>query len=84
MPDTPGIAELARDMKALIERLDARPSANPFSPDEIERIRRAADLVEWFDTLGWIGKRIMGLFAAAVLLISQWERIKAFFMGAGQ
>ena len=78
------IADLARDMKALIERLDARPSANPFSADEIERIKRAAELVEWFDTLGWIGKRIMGLFAAAVLLISQWERIKAFFMGAGQ
>lgn len=77
------IADLARDIKAIAEKLDGRP-ANPFSPEEIERIRRAADLVEWFDTLGWIGKRIMGLFAAAVLLISQWERIKAFFMGAGQ
>ena len=77
------IADLARDIKAIAEKLDGRP-ANPFSADEIERIKRAADLVEWFDTLGWIGKRIMGLFAAVVLLISQWERIKAFFMGAGQ
>lgn len=77
------IADLARDIKAIAEPLDGRP-ANPFSADEIERIKRAAELVEWFDTLGWIGKRIMWLFAAAVLLISQWERIKAFFMGGGQ
>ena len=78
------IADLAREIKALTTRLEGRPSANPFSPEEVERIKRAADLVEWFDTLGWIGKRVMGLFAAIVLLISQWERIKAFFMGAGQ
>ena len=83
MSDTPGIAELVRDLNAIIERMDQRP-AGPFSPEEVERIKRAADLVEWFDTLGWIGKRLMGLIAAVVLLISQWERIREFFIGGGQ
>lgn len=83
MADPSTIADLARDIKAIAEKLNGRPTS-PFSPEEVERIKRAADLVEWFDTLGWIGKRVMGLFAAIVLLISQWERIKAFFMGAGQ
>ena len=80
MSEPSTIADLARDIKFIAEKLDGRP-ASPFSPEEVERIKRAADLVEWFDTLGWIGKRVMGLFAAIVLLISQWERIKEFFMG---
>lgn len=83
MVDADTVAGLARDLKSIVERLDGRP-ASPFSPEEVERIKRAAELVEWFDTLGWIGKRVLALTGGVVLLISQWERIKAFFMGAGQ
>lgn len=83
MVDADTVAGLARDLKSIAEKLDGRP-ASPFSPEEVERIKRAAELVEWFDTLGWIGKRLMGLIAAVVLLISQWERIKEFFIGGGQ
>lgn len=83
MVDSHTVASLARDIKAIAEKLDGRP-ASPFSPEEVERIKRAAELVEWFDTLGWISRRVMGIFAAIVLLISQWERIKDFFMGGGQ
>lgn len=77
------IAELARDIKAIAEKLDGE-AACPFSAEELARIKRAAELVEWFDTMGWIGKRILALTGGIVLFISQWERIKAFFMGAGQ
>lgn len=78
----PTIADLAREMKAIAEKLDGRP-ASPFSPEEVERIKRAADLVEWFDMSGWIGKRLLAIVAAVILAISQWERVRGFFGGSG-
>ena len=80
----PTIADLAKTMERLVEKLQRYDDVCPFDEDEIAQIKRAAQLVEWFDTLGWLGKRLMALTAAIVLLISQWERIRAFFMGAGQ
>lgn len=82
MAEPENIADLARNIRDLTKLLEERPAANPFSAEEIERIKRAADLVEWFDTLGWIGKRLLAITAGIVLLISQYERIVQFFGGA--
>lgn len=76
----PDLVALARDISLIVESIRGRDEAeNPFTPEEIEQIKRGAQIVEWFDTLGWIGRRIMTIVAAAVLLITQWERIAAFF-----
>lgn len=82
---SPDIADLARMLDKLVVRLEKteKPEISPFTKEEIDQIKRAAQLVEWFDTLGWMGKRLMGLIATVVVLISQWERIKEFFKGAG-
>lgn len=80
----PSIADLARSIDKLLTRLEQRNGDCPFSAEEIEQIKRGAQLVEWFDTAGWIGKRLLALTGGIVLLISQWERIKEFFIGGGQ
>ena len=76
------IADLARDIKTIADRMDGRPDC-PFSAEEIERIRRAANFVEWLDMTGRLGKWAFGTGAIIIGLISQWERIKGFF-GVGQ
>lgn len=80
----PTIADLARTLDKLITEMERHDDACPFTPDEIEQIKRSAQLVEWFDTAGWIGKRLLALITGIVLLISQWERLKEFFIGGGQ
>lgn len=80
----PTIADLARSMEKLVTKMERYDDACPFTDEEIALIKRGAQVVEWFDTLGWLGKRLLALTGAIVLLISQWERIRAFFMGAGQ
>lgn len=82
MANEPSIADLAKTMDRLVEKLQRYDDVCPFDEDEIAQIKRAAHLVEWFDTLGWLGKRLMALIGAIVLLISQWERIAQFFGGA--
>lgn len=78
MTTTPDIAQLARDMQRIVDAVEGKPEC-PFSPDEIERIRRAADFVEWLDMSGRVGKWVLGLLAGVVLILSQWERIKPLF-----
>lgn len=80
----PTIADLARTLDKLVTKMERHDDACPFTPEEIEQIKRGAQLVEWFDTAGWIGKRLLALTGGIVLLISQWERIKEFFIGGGQ
>lgn len=71
----PNIADLARTLDRLVERLDKTNGQCPFTDEEIAQIKRGAQLVEWFDTAGWIGKRLMTLTAAFVLLLSYRETI---------
>ena len=79
----PDLATLARDIAEIAESIRKHgPTRNPFTDEEIELIRRGAQIVEWFDTLGWLGKRLMAVIAAIVLLISQWERIVEWLGGA--
>lgn len=78
----PSIADLAKSIDLLVKRFEkADVSDCPFTDEEIEQIKRGAQIVEWFDTLGWIGKRFLALTGAVVLLISQWERIVQFIGG---
>lgn len=78
MPEEADIAKLAKSMERIAERITKYNDVCPFTDEEIEQIKRAARLVEWFDTLGWLGKQILGFTAAIILLISQWERIVAW------
>lgn len=78
----PNIVDLARSLEKLVEKLEKAKGSCPFTDEEIAQMKRAGQLVEWFDTAGWIGKRIMLLTGSIVLLISQWEGILAWFKGA--
>lgn len=49
----PNIADLTRTMEALLDLLDPHHDGCPSDASEIEKIRRAARLVEWFDS--WAG-----------------------------
>lgn len=77
----PSIADLARALDDIAKKIH-RNNDCPFTPEEIEQIKRGAQIVEWFDTAGWLGKRVLALIGGIVLLISQWERIVQFFGGA--
>lgn len=62
MDDDTDIAVLARDIRVIAETIKTHGgNPCPFSDDEIERIKRGAQIVEWFDTLGWLGKRVLAL-----------------------
>lgn len=77
----PNIVDLARSLEKLIEKLEKSKEACPFTDEEIAQMKRAGELVQWFDTAGWIGKRIMLLTGSIVLLISQWDGILQWFKG---
>ena len=77
----PTIADLARALDDIAKKIH-RNTDCPFTGDDIEQIKRGAQIVEWFDTAGWLGKRVLALTGGIVLLISQWERIVQFFGGA--
>lgn len=80
MTETTTVADLAKTIEKLVAKLETEDNC-PFTEQEIEQIKRGAQIVEWFDTLGWIGKRFIAFVGAIVLLISQWERIMQFIGG---
>lgn len=80
MSESTAIADLAKTIEKLVVKLETEHDC-PFTEQEIEQIKRGAQIVEWFDTLGWIGKRFIAFVGAIVLLISQWERIMQFIGG---
>lgn len=80
MTETTTVADLAKTIEKLVAKLETEEHC-PFTEQEIEQIKRGAQIVEWFDTLGWIGKRFIAFVGAIVLLISQWERIMQFIGG---
>lgn len=82
----PSIADLARAIESLIERMDRETESSHratgkkdtpriFTDEEIEQIKRGAQIVEWFDTAGWMGRRLLAVGGSLLLLISQWEGI---------
>lgn len=82
MSDETDIATLARDIRAISERLNKEGSGNcPFTPDEIERIKRAAEVIQWVDTLWYIGPKILTISGGIVLFLANWERIITSLFG---
>lgn len=83
----PNIIDLARSLEKIATRLEKVNEPCPFSPEEIAQLKRAGELVQWFETAGWLGKRLLALLAAIILLISQgeaiWDKFKSI-TGAGQ
>jgi len=83
----PNIIELARSLERIAARLEKVNEPCPFSAEEIAQLKRAGELVQWFETAGWMGKRLLAFLAAIILLMSQgqsiWDKFKEF-MGAGQ
>lgn len=77
----PNIVDLARSLEKLIEKLEKNKGSCQFTDEEIAQMKRAGELVQFFDTAGWIGKRIMLLTGSIVLLISQWDGILQWFKG---
>lgn len=85
MNDEPDIAALARDIRAIAERLNKEGASNcPFTADEVERIKRGAEIVQWFDTLGYLGPRILAISGSVVLFLANWERIVTSLFGGSK
>lgn len=67
-------------IEALLERLEAQPS-RPFSQDEIDEVRLALTTfrrtVARLETMGWLGKWLLWGLGTAVLVLSQWDALRA-------
>jgi len=72
--------DLARRMDALLSHMEEAPQ-RPFSQEEIDEARLALAtfrrIVARLETLGWFGKWALWIMGTAVVIMSQWDALRA-------
>jgi hypothetical protein len=74
--------DLAARMDALLTRMESVPG-DPFSQEEIDEVRLALTtfrrMVSRLETMGWLGKWALWIMGTAVVILSQWDALRARF-----
>lgn len=72
--------DIGTRIDALLQRMEAAPG-DPFSQEEIDEVRDALAtfrrIVSRFETMGWAGKWLLWLTGTAVIVMSQWDALRA-------
>lgn len=76
--------DMARRMDELLTRMEAAPG-RPFSQAEIDEVRESIatfnKIVGHLTALGWFGRWALWILGTVVLLMSQWDALRARFFG---
>lgn len=74
--------DLLNRVDALVRRMEGAPG-HPFTQEEIDEVRAALTtfrrIVSRLETMGWAGKWLLWILGSAVLVMSQWDALRARF-----